>query len=62
MRLWVPVAFAGIVALAYLLFYVLDSLEGQGTNAFGLANAIGLVTVVVGIIAAGAVLRRTART
>ena len=61
MKIWVPVAFAAVVVLAYLLFFALDSLEGQGTNAFGLANTIGLITVVVGILVAGTILRRSSR-
>jgi hypothetical protein len=61
LKLWVPVAFAAIVVLAYLLFFVLDSMESQGQSALGLANVVGLVTVVVGTVAAGLILRRTSR-
>ena len=61
MRLWVPVAFAAVVVLAYLLFFALDSLEGQGANALGLANTIGLVTVAIGIVVAFLIFRRGSR-
>jgi hypothetical protein len=59
--MWVPVAFAGIAVLAYLLFYVLDSLESQRANAFGLANTIGLATVAIGIVVALLIFRRGSR-
>lgn len=61
MKLWPLTALAGVVALAYLLFFVLDSMEGQGANALGLANVIGLITVLVGIAVAGVILRRSSR-
>ena len=61
MKVWVPIAFAAVVVIAYFLFFALDSLESQGANAFGLANTIGLITVVVGILVAGTILRRTSR-
>jgi len=58
LKIWVLAAFAAVVVLAYLLFYVLDSLEGQGATALGLANAIGLVTVAIGIVVALLIFRR----
>lgn len=54
-------AFAAVVLLAYALFFALDSLESQGADALGLANTIGLATVVVGVVVAGIILRRTSR-
>lgn len=54
-------AFAGVVALAYLLFYALDSMEAQGSSALGLANTVGLLTVAVGIVVAFVILGRTSR-
>jgi len=61
LRTWVIAAFVAVVAVAYLLFFVLDSLESQGSGAFGLINAVGLLTVVIGIAVAGVILRRTSR-
>jgi hypothetical protein len=61
MKMWVIAAFAGVVVLAYLLFFLLDSLESNGSSALGLANAVGLATVVIGILAAGVIMRRTSR-
>lgn len=59
--MWVIPAFGGIVILAYLLFYVLDSIGTQGSNAFGVVNTVGLITVAVGLVVAGIVMRRTSR-
>jgi hypothetical protein len=61
MRLWIIAALGILIAAAYVLFYVTSSLESQGANLFGLVNTIGLITVVLGIVAAGAVLRRSTR-
>ena len=61
MRVWPLAAFAAVVTLGYLLFFALDSLQGRGANALGLANVVGLVTVAVGLVAAVAILRRTSR-
>lgn len=61
MKTWVLAAIAAVVALAYLLFYALDSMEGQGASALGLANAVGLVTVAIGIVVAFVILGRTSR-
>jgi len=60
LRLWIPLAFVSIVAVAYAFFYLLTSLEGQGAAPFGLVNTVGLVVVVVGVVAAGLILRRAA--
>ena len=61
MRVWIPVAFVLLIVAAYALFYMLDSVEAQGANSFGIANIVGLVTVVVGVVVAGAVMKRTTR-
>jgi hypothetical protein len=61
LRKRVLAAFAAVVVLAYLLFFVLDSLESQGSSALGLANEVGLITVAIGIVVAGVVMRRTWR-
>jgi len=61
MKLRVIAAFALVVVLAYVLFFALDSMGSQGSSAFGLVNVVGLTTVVVGVLAAGIIMRRTAR-
>ena len=58
MRLWAPLAILGVIGLAYTLFYILSVLEAQGGNPVGVANAVGLVAVLVGVIAAAYLLRR----
>ncbi|MDA4121413.1 MAG: hypothetical protein OK404_03290 [Thaumarchaeota archaeon] len=58
MKLWIPIAMAGLIGFAYAFFYFMTSVETQGASSFGLANSVGLAGVVVGLIAAGLVLRR----
>ncbi|MDV3277308.1 MAG: hypothetical protein LYZ69_02430 [Nitrososphaerales archaeon] len=58
MRLWIPLAMVAVIVVAYAFFYVLGSLEQQGATSFGLANTVGLLAVVIGVIAAGMILRR----
>lgn len=58
MKLWVPVAIGGLIILAYAFFYALSATEPQGATSFSLANSVGLVVVLVGVIAAGFVIRR----
>lgn len=58
MKLWVPVALGGLIAIAYAFFYELSVAESHGASSFGLANSVGLVAVFVGLIAAGVILRR----
>jgi Ni/Fe-hydrogenase subunit HybB-like protein len=58
LKVWVPVALGALITVAYVLFYFLNSVESRGATSFGLVNAVGLVAVVVGIIAAGMILRR----
>lgn len=58
MRLWIPLAVAAIVAVSYAFFYLISFTEGQGSTAFQLVNEIGLAAVVIGVVAAGVVLRR----
>jgi hypothetical protein len=58
MRARVPAALGGVVVSAYAFFYYLSS-TGSGTgNSFVLVNSIGLAAVVIGIVAAGFILRR----
>jgi hypothetical protein len=58
MKLWIPVALGGVIVLAYAFFYALSSSEAQGATSVGLANSIGLVAVLLGLIGAGLILRR----
>jgi uncharacterized membrane protein len=58
MKLWIPIAVGCIILLAYAFFYALDATETQGATSLDLANSVGLVVVLVGVIAAGFVLRR----
>lgn len=58
MKLWIPLAAALLLVVAYLLLFELGATESQGSTSLGLANAAGLAAVVVGIIAAGVILRR----
>jgi hypothetical protein len=56
MKAWIPVAVGGLIICAYALFYAVSSTEGA--SSIGLANSVGLVAVLVGLIAAGILLRR----
>ncbi len=58
MKLWVPIALGGVIAFAYALFYVLSTFGAPGAGPFGLANSVGLAAVLLGIVAAGFILRR----
>jgi len=58
LRLWIPLALVIVVVAAYLSFYLIDYTENQGSTAFQLVNDVGIIAVVIGVIAAGLVLRR----
>ncbi len=60
MKLWVPAALGCVVAAACALFYLLSAVGPQDANSLSLVNSVGLAAVVVGIVAAGFVLRRVA--
>ncbi len=60
MRARVPIALAAIILLAYSLFYLATSLEGQGATSFAVVNGAGLAAVLIGVLAAGIILRRSA--
>lgn len=60
MKLWVPIAIGGLIVVAYVLFYAVSLAESQGATSVGLANTVGLVAVVIGLIAAGFIMRRAA--
>jgi hypothetical protein len=57
MRLWIPLALGGMIALAYAFLYLLGSAGTSGAT-FGLANSVGLIAVFAGLLAAGFLLRR----
>ena len=58
MKVWIPVAVVAVIILAYAFFYAMSSTEAQGATSLGLANSVGLVAVLVGVVAAGLLLRR----
>jgi len=58
MKLWVPIAVGAVIILAYTFFYTLSVTESQGDASFNLTNSVGLIVVLVGVIAAGFVIRR----
>jgi hypothetical protein len=58
MKLWIPIAVGALVVLTYAFFYALSVTEPQGGTSFDLTNSVGLVVVLVGVIAAGFVIRR----
>ena len=60
MKLWIPIAAVALLVVAYLFFYELALTEGQGTSSLGLANAAGMVAVLLGLVAAFFILRRGA--
>jgi len=59
-KLWIPVVFLGLAILAYAFFYVLTATESQGASSFYLTNMVGLAVFVIGVVAAGLVMRRAA--
>ena len=58
MKLWIPIAVGALIVLTYAFFYALSVTEPRGGTSFDLANSVGLVVVLVGVIAAGFVIRR----
>jgi hypothetical protein len=58
MKRWIPVALGGVIVLAYTFFYALTSVETQGATSIGVANSIGLVVVLIGLVSAGLLLKR----
>ena len=52
-------AFVGLAVVAYIFYYLLDVVEQQGASPFEFVNAVGLVVVVVGLIAAAVIFRRS---
>ena len=59
MKLWIPLSLGAVLVVAYAFFYELGATEPQGATSFDLTNAVGLVVVLVGVIAAGLVIRRS---
>ena len=58
MKLWVPVAFVAVIAVAYGVFYLMSVDQSLAGSPLGLANILGLATVFVGLIAAGLIIKR----
>jgi hypothetical protein len=62
MRRWIPVAMGGLIVLAYAFTYFLGESGAQTAGSLGIVNSIGLAVMVIGLFAAGILLRRSART
>ena len=60
LRLWLPLAGVALLVIAYAYFYALSAVESQGSASIGLANVVGLMAVIVGLIVAGMLFRRRA--
>jgi uncharacterized membrane protein len=58
MKLWIPIAVGAVIVTAYTFFYTLSVTEPYGATSFDLTNSVGLIVVLVGVIAAGFVIRR----
>jgi uncharacterized membrane protein len=58
MKLWIPIVLGCLVVLAFVFLYVLNATGPQGDTSFEIVNSVGLAAVLVGVIAAGFVLRR----
>jgi hypothetical protein len=58
MKRWIPVLAVVLVVMAYVYFFFLGQAEPNGSASFNLANTVGLAVVVIGLVAAGFVLRR----
>ncbi len=58
MKHWIPIATGALILVAYAFFYALSAMDSQGATSFSLTNSIGLVVVLIGVIAAGYVIRR----
>lgn len=58
MKLWIPVSVLAVLVLAYAFFYAMSSTETEGATSLGLANSVGLIAVLIGVVAAGLLLRR----
>ncbi|HXW37884.1 MAG TPA: hypothetical protein VEJ36_08300 [Nitrososphaerales archaeon] len=60
MRRWLPAAFVVLLVLGYLTYLELGSSSAQGGGSFDLLNTIGLLSVLVGVVAALVILKRSA--
>jgi len=58
LKLWIPIAVGAVIIIAYTFFYTLSVTEPQGATSFDLTNSVGLVVVLLGVVAAGFVIRR----
>ena len=58
MKRWIPISVVAVIVLAYVFLYAMSTTETEGATSLGLANSVGLFAVLVGVIAAGLLLRR----
>jgi hypothetical protein len=58
MKLWVPLVLGSVIVVGYAFFYFLSTVGTEEAESFGLVNSVGLAVVLVGIVAAGVILRR----
>ncbi|MDA4125363.1 MAG: hypothetical protein OK438_07975 [Thaumarchaeota archaeon] len=58
MKFWVPLALGSVIIVGYAFFYMISNLGAPGAGTFGLVNSVGLAAVLLGIVAAGVILRR----
>ena len=58
MRSWIALALGCAVVLVLAYVYLLNATVGQGASSIGLANTAGIILVLIGILAAGLVLKR----
>ena len=58
MKLWVPIAVAGIIIAAYVLFYLITANGSVNSSSFGLVNSVGLASVFVALVGAGLIIKR----
>ena len=58
MKAWVVISVAGLLAAVYALFYLITATESEGASSLGLANSVGLLSVVIGLFAAFLIFRR----
>jgi hypothetical protein len=57
-KLWIPIAVVGLIIIAVIYYFAIGATESQGATSYSLANDVGLIVVVIGVVAAGLVLRR----
>jgi len=56
---WAPIALLAALLVAFAAVYELTSTGKGGGSSLGVVNIVGLASVVVGVAAAGIILRRS---